>query len=101
MFRIRLLYHGTAGIATRENRTVFTFDAIYVTISYHFGNFLSTRGANRAENGRGQLMEDLNQLRPEQESGAKKLLHLRLKHLSRMQAIGKTFVPVINVAGLV
>ena len=45
-------------------------------------------------------MEDLNQLRPEQESGAKKLLHLQPKHLFRMQVIGKAFVPAVSVVGL-
>lgn len=34
-------------------------------------------------------------------SGAKKMLHLRLKHLSRMQATEKRFVPAISVVGLV
>lgn len=35
------------------------------------------------------------------EDGAKKMLHLRLKHLSRMQATEKRFVPAISVVGLV
>lgn len=36
-----------------------------------------------------------------EENGAKKMLHLQLKHLSRMQATEKGFVPAISVVGLV
>lgn len=43
---------------------VFTFCAIYVTISYQIGNFLSTGPTGCAENGRGHRMEDRNTVTP-------------------------------------